>query len=189
MSAYPDWVNQHKTKGTAIKQVGNAYYLYKTTSKRVPGKKYPQPVQAYLGTITKDGLVKAATRRISIEELHVFEFGFSYTVTQIVPAKFKKDIGDEATARQALLNIVRHYSPDSYLLRDQEPPTMEELHLSLCAQIKKFERLAGVEFQELLPLMRLYLVQTKERDMVSVATPEMKALMARVGVSLDAVQE
>ena len=46
---YPEWVQQHKTKGTAIKKVGTKYYLYKHTSKRVPGKKYPQPVDFHSG--------------------------------------------------------------------------------------------------------------------------------------------
>ncbi|MDR1135792.1 MAG: hypothetical protein LBL49_06395 [Clostridiales Family XIII bacterium] len=41
MSNYPDWVNAFKVKGTSVKKVGNEYYLYKSTSKRVPGKKYP----------------------------------------------------------------------------------------------------------------------------------------------------
>ena len=58
MSNYPDWVNAFKTKGTSVKKVGNEYYLYRTTSKRVPGKKYPQPVQEYIGTITRNGVKK-----------------------------------------------------------------------------------------------------------------------------------
>ena len=37
MSKYPDWVNAFKEKGTSIKKVGNEYYLYRATSKRVPG--------------------------------------------------------------------------------------------------------------------------------------------------------
>ena len=40
MSNYPDWVNAFKEKGTSVKKVGNEYYLYRTTSKRVPGKKW-----------------------------------------------------------------------------------------------------------------------------------------------------
>jgi hypothetical protein len=185
MSAYPDWVNQHKRKGTSVKKVGNSYYLYKVTSKRVSGKKYPQPVQEFLGTITKNGLVESTTRKISTEEVYVFEFGFSFTLCRIVPLKFRKDIGDETKAYHALLNIIRHFSPDSYLLRGLNLPAMEDLHMSLCVQIKKFERLAGIEIKELLPLSRLYLVQTKEREMISVATPEMKEIMSKAGVSLD----
>jgi len=189
MSAYPDWVNQHKEKGTSVKRVGNSYYLYKSTSKRVPGMKYPQPVQQFVGTITPSGLVKSAVRKISTETVLVYEYGFSYTLSKIIPPKFIKDIRNEIKANYAFLNIVKHFSPDSYLLRGHTVPTMEELHMSLCAQIKKFERLVGVELKTLLPLTRIYLVETKQCDMISAATLEMKELMAGMGVSLDALQE
>ena len=46
---YPDWVQKHRTKGTTVKKRGDSYYLYKRTSRRVKGKKYPQPVDTYIG--------------------------------------------------------------------------------------------------------------------------------------------
>lgn len=183
MSKYPDWVNQYKEKGTTVKKVGNSYYLYKSTSKRVPGKKYPQPVQTFIGTITKEGLQKAKVRKIATETVRVYEYGFSYTLSQIIPTKFRKDVHDEEKANALFLNIIQSFSPDSYLLRGVTLPTMEELHLSLGMQIKKFERLAGITIKELLPLTRLYLVETQQCDMLSVATPEMKKLMTEVGVN------
>ena len=36
---YPEWVQKYREKGTTVKKKGDAYYLYKRTSKRVPGKK------------------------------------------------------------------------------------------------------------------------------------------------------
>ncbi len=36
---YPDWVQEQGTKGTTVKKSGNNYYLYKHTSRRVPGEK------------------------------------------------------------------------------------------------------------------------------------------------------
>jgi hypothetical protein len=127
-------------------------------------------------------------RKVSTETVRVYEFGFSYTLSKMIPDKFKKDIGSEIKAHHAFLNIVRHYSPDSYLLRGINLPTMEDLHLSLCAQIKKFERLAVVEINELLPLAKIYLVETKECDMISTVMPEMAELMARMGVDADVLQ-
>ncbi|SDB58912.1 hypothetical protein [Butyrivibrio sp. INlla16] len=44
---YPEWVQAQRVKGTTIKKKGDSYYLYKRTSKRVPGKKYP-PACGYL---------------------------------------------------------------------------------------------------------------------------------------------
>ena len=38
---YPDWVQKYRIKGTTVKKKGDSYYLYKRTSRRVKGKKYP----------------------------------------------------------------------------------------------------------------------------------------------------
>ena len=73
MSNYPDWVNAFKEKGTSVKKVGNEYYLYRSTSKRVPGKKYPQPVQEYIGTITREGVRRTHMRKISTDRVKVYE--------------------------------------------------------------------------------------------------------------------
>jgi hypothetical protein len=183
MSRYPDWVNAHKTRGTAVKKVGNSYYLYAATSKRVEGKKYPQPHLRFIGTITPEGVVKSHIRKVSTEKVRVFEYGFSFALLHLLPEKFLKDIKDEDKARLAFLSIVRSFSPTSYLLRDEDVPSMEELHMSLCTQIKKSERLSGIEIATLFPLMGLYLVQTKEVDMLSEVTPEMQELFLRLGVS------
>ncbi len=63
---YPDWVQKQKTTGTTVKKVGNNYYLYKHSSKRVHGKKNPVPVGTYIGKITPEVIVK--------------EYGFSRSV-------------------------------------------------------------------------------------------------------------
>ena len=34
----PDWVKQHKIKGTEVRKFGANYYLYKVTSKYNPDK-------------------------------------------------------------------------------------------------------------------------------------------------------
>ena len=54
---YPDWVQEYRTRGMTVKKKGDAYYLYKRTSKRVPVKKYPQSVDTYVGLITPNGVV------------------------------------------------------------------------------------------------------------------------------------
>ncbi len=55
----PDWVEKQRLPATTVKQIGGSYYLYKATSKRVPGKKHPVSVQTYIGKITRDGIVDA----------------------------------------------------------------------------------------------------------------------------------
>ena len=58
---YPDWVEKEHVKGTSIKQIGENYYLYECTSKKVIGKSYPVSIQRYIGKITPEGLIKPET--------------------------------------------------------------------------------------------------------------------------------
>ena len=74
---YPDWVQKYRTKGTTVKKKGDSYYLYKRTSRRVKGKKYPQPVDTYIGVITPEGVIQSNKRKISLTDAEVWEYGFS----------------------------------------------------------------------------------------------------------------
>ena len=188
MSSYPDWVNAFKEKGTSIKKVGNEYYLYRATSKRVPGKKYPQPVEDYIGIITKDGVVRTKVRKISTDRVRVYEYGLSYAMQSMLPEAFLVNSHDKETLRFAFLHIVRHVSPKSYLLRNAgDLPELSDLHVNLNMQIKRYERLANICIEDLRPLSELYLVETKECDMLSEVTPEMGEIFAKLGVGIDAI--
>jgi hypothetical protein len=82
---------------------------------------------------------------------------------------------------------VKSVSPRSYLLRDAELPTVSELHININLQFKRYERLAGITIEELQPLSELYLVETKECDMLSEITTEMQGILTRLGVEINAV--
>jgi len=187
MPRHPDWVNAHKEKGTSVKKVGGEYYLYRATSKRVPGMKYPQPVETYIGRITKEGVVQTNIRKISTDRVRVYEYGMSYALQSKLPEAFLINAHDKETLRFAFLHIVRSVSPKSYLLRGVELPDVTELHINLNLQHKRYERLAGVKIEDLRPLSELYLVETRECDMLSEVTPEMGAMLAELGVELGAV--
>ena len=73
---YPDWVQEYRTRGTTVKKNGEKYYLYKRTSRRVPGKKYPQPVDTYIGVITPEGVLKSDKKKVTLTDASVKEFGF-----------------------------------------------------------------------------------------------------------------
>lgn len=60
---YPDWVEEYHKDGTSIKQIGDNYYLYNVSSKRIKGKKYPVVTQKYVGKITKDGITRTYSLR------------------------------------------------------------------------------------------------------------------------------
>lgn len=187
MSNYPDWVNAFKEKGTSVKKVGNEYYLYRSTSKRVPGKKYPQPVQEYIGAITREGVIKTHVRKISTDRVRIYEYGMSFALQSLLPEAFLINSHDRDTLRFAFLHIVKHVSPKSYLLRNTDLPSLSDLHISLNAQLKRYERLTGISIEDLRPLSELYLVETKECDMLSEVTSEMSELLTRIGVKLDEV--
>jgi len=187
LSKYPDWVNAFKKKGTSVKKVGNEYYLYSATSKRVPGKKYPQPVEKYIGIITREGVVKSKVRKISTDRVKVYEYGMSYAMQYLLPDAFLINSHDKETLRFAFLHIVKHISPKSYLLRDIELPPLSDLHINLNTQIKRYERLTGISLKELQPLSELYLVETRECDMLAEITPEMDEILKRTGVKINAV--
>jgi len=188
MSNYPDWVNAYKGKGTSVKKVGNEYYLYRSTSRRVPGKKYPQPVETYIGVITQEGVVRTKVRKISTDRVRVFEYGMSYALQSKLPEAFLINSHDKETLRLAFLHIVKLVSPKSYLLRDVELPDISELHINLNVQYKRYERLSGIRIEDLRPLSGIYLVETRECDMLSEATPEMREIFTKIGVEIDAVQ-
>jgi hypothetical protein len=187
MSKYPEWVNTHREKGTSVKKVGNDYYLYRSTSKRVPGKKYPQPVQEYIGTITREGVIQTRKRKISTDRVRVYEYGLSYALKALLPETFLINSHDKETLYFAFLHIVKHVSPGSYLLRGVELPALSELRINLSMQIKRYERLAGISIEGLLPLLELYLVETRECDMLSETTSEMRGILERLGVEINAV--
>ena len=187
MSNYPDWVNAFKEKGTSVKKVGNEYYLYRSTSKRVPGKKYPQPVETYIGAITKEGVIRTKVRKISTDRVRVYEYGMSYALQSLLPEAFLINSHDKETLHFAFMHIVKHVSPKSYLLRNTELPALSDLHINLNLQYKRYERLAGITIEELRPLSELYLVETRECDMLSEVTPGMREIFARLGVKIDAV--
>ena len=187
MSKYPEWVNAFKEKGTSVKKVGSEYYLYRATSKRVPGKKYPQPVEEYIGIITKEGVIRTKVRKISTDRVRVYEYGMSYALQALLPEAFLINSHDKETLRYAFLHIVKQFSPKSYLLRGIELPDPTELHINLNMQIKRYERLAGIKIEELSPLSEQYLVETRECDMLSETTEEMRGIYTKLGVEVNAV--
>ena len=89
MANYPDWVKQFREKGTSVKKVGNSYYLYKHTSKRVPGKKYPQAMDTYIGIITPSGVIRKNKKKFPWRTLKYVNMVFPGRYMPYVPANGK----------------------------------------------------------------------------------------------------
>jgi len=83
LADYPDWVLQHKKKGTYINRVGGKYYLYAAHSERVAGtKKVRRVSDGYLGRITEaDGFIPA--KRKLFDTPNVYEYGLSTVILHL----------------------------------------------------------------------------------------------------------
>jgi hypothetical protein len=83
MAKYPDWVMEHKKKGTYINVVKGKYYLYAAHSERVPGtKKVRRISDGYIGRITQeDGLIPARDKVTG--KVCVYEYGLCMTILDI----------------------------------------------------------------------------------------------------------
>ena len=184
MAVYPEWVRQYRQPGTSIKKVGESYYLYKTTSMRIPGKKNPQTQSEYIGVITEDGVKRTGVKKVETHIVRVYEYGFSYAMKSLMPEKMVQDLGSRERAEGVLSYIIREYSPTSYLLRGKELPDRDDLRTCISTQVKKFTRLTGVEIEDLFMLRGIYLVEMGEQEFISEISPECAEKLKNVGVRI-----
>ena len=184
---YPDWVQAFRTRGTTIKKKGDAYYLYRRTSKRVPGKKYPQPVDTYVGLITPNGIVESGKKKVALTDIEVWEYGYSKAVWDICPDGWKKPLGDDWEA--VLRTILLQWSPASYLGRDAEGRAEPDSHYQLAAQMASLSRRVfkerGVDLKELDALKTVYLVVLGKELALSKIGPAQKMLIDRLGLEME----
>lgn len=187
---YPEWVQRQKTKGTTVKKVGNNYYLYKHSSKRVPGKKYPVPKDTYIGRITPDGIEEGVSRKIPVDspEVTVKEFGFSKAVEELCPAGWKEPLG---SAWQEVLDfIIVRESPESYVAQVRKVPEELDPHIQYGAQkgmlMKRMKQEFGVGLKELRMLSTIYIVSVGGKRLVSVISDEQGELLGKLGLRLEA---
>ena len=183
---YPEWVQEKRTRGTTVKKKGDTYYLYKRTSKRIPGKKYPQPVDTYIGIITPEGILKSEKRKVSLGGIEVKEYGFSQAVWQLCPEGWKKPLGDDW--EKVLLLILSKWSPETYLLKEKERKEEQTLHYQLNAQAASLSRRIykehGVELKKLELLKSIYLLYLEKEKVVSKISAEQEELLEKIKVDI-----
>lgn len=184
---YPDWVQTFRTRGTTVKKKGDAYYLYKRTSKRVPGKKYPQPVDTYIGLITPEGIIKSGKKKLDITTAEVREFGLSKTLKELCPEGWKEPLGNEW--EEVFLRVVKKISPHSYLLMDRNLLSEKELRCTMSAQHGLFSRRLykekGVDLRELKTLADIYIIYIDGHEIISKVTDEQQKLLERLKINLE----
>lgn len=187
---YPDWVQKQKTTGTTVKKVGNHYYLYKHSSKRVRGKKNPVPVDTYIGKITPEGIEKSGSKKVVVNDAEVIvkEYGFSRAVEVLCPAGWKEPLGKNW--QEVLDFIIVRESPESYIPQIRKVPELLDPHIQLGAQKTALQRRMkkeyGVDFKELRQLSSIYMVSVFGEKLVSRISGEQKNLLERLELKLEA---
>ncbi len=184
---YPEWVQEHRKKGTTVKKKGDSYYLYKRTSKRVPGKKYPQPVDTYIGIITPDGIMETHKKRVVLTDIKVMEYGFSKTLFEICPQGWKDAVGTEW--EDVLRLIIFRKSHLTYMAQHHEIREPHTFHCSFGAQVgmleKRIYREYKIKIEELEILKDIFLIRIDKEEAVSQISTCQQALLDRIGVKLE----
>lgn len=187
---YPDWVQRYRTKGTSVRKVGNNYYLYQHSSKRVEGKKNPVPKDTYIGRITPEGVIKGNRRKISTDDSEVIvkEFGFSRTLEIICPMDWKNPLGLEW--QRVLDKIILSESAESYISDERLIADELDPHVQFGAQkgmlMKRIANAYGISLKDLRILKTIYRVVIDKRAVISKITDEQRALLDRLDVVLEA---
>lgn len=183
---YPDWVQKYRTRGKTVKKKGNAYYLYKRTSKRVPGKKYPQPVDTYVGIITPDGVIESDKKKISLTDIEVWEYGFSKAILDLCPEGWKKPLGDDW--EDILKIIICSWSERSWLkkegLRDKEEFRCQ-FNAQAASLTRRIYKEHNIDVKMLYPLKDIYLVIMGKVKAISKIDPVQQELIERLGLELE----
>jgi len=158
----PDWVAQHKTKGTEVRKFGNNFYLYKVTSKYNPELKRSKKItQEFLGTITENGLIKTKIARlkdglvkISVKDYGDFQFIFLQNQDIIDSLKLLFPTWWQQIFIAALFRFT-HQSPirqfeflyqNSYVSEVYKDVKMSDKTYTKCLQEVGAQRLSIVEF-------------------------------------------
>lgn len=184
---YPDWVQAFRTKGTTVKKRGDSYYLYKRTSKRVPGKKYPQPVDSYIGIITPDGVVESVKKKLDITSVEVKEYGFSKALKELCPQSWREILGDEW--KDVFYYVIKNLSPRSYLLKDVKLKDKDEFRCSLNAQFglfsRRFKNENKIGIDELQCLDSIYIIYIDGKAIISKISEKQQDIIDRLNLHME----
>lgn len=184
---YPDWVQEYRTRGTTVKKKGEKYYLYKRTSRRVPGKKYPQPVDTYIGVITPEGVIQSNKKKVTLTDASVKEFGFSRAVEILCPQSWKEPLGKEW--QKVLDFIILKESAESYILAERGTVETLDPHIQYGAQkgslIRRMQKESGTDLKDLKCLSTIYLIYMDGNKILSRISDEQREILERFHINLE----
>lgn len=183
---YPEWVQKYRTQGKTVKKKGDTYYLYSRTSRRVPGKKYPQPVDTYIGIITPEGIKETKKKKVVLTDIEVWEYGFSKAVTCLCPKGWKEALGKDW--EDVLKILICDWSHNSYL-KMGEIRKKEEFRYQFNSQAASLNRRIkneyGTDIKSLEALKDIYILKIDKRSVISKISPGQKEILDRLGLELE----
>ena len=193
---YPDYVKKYRPKGTVVKKVGNTYYAYYATSKRVPEKPYPiQVIKGLAGRIDPFGFHEQTRMVLETKEVIVRECGFTNYLLKFedeyvthlrgklvesksIPMKRRRDI---------YRSLIVYLSNNSYLNEESGTVyTTEELSekfgLGIPWQLTAISKMVGSPLSELEPLKYICRVELDGKRLESMLTEAQKNALERLGI-------
>ena len=188
MNKYPSYVNKFRPKGTIIKKVNDVYYVYKATSKRVEGKKYPvQVIEGVIGKIDEYGFHDTEKVKLN-QDVIVRECGLKYkdTFMNETYSLFKKQ------DREIILySLIYYLSSNTYIqdkYSDKILPIQEVIDkykLSIGRQIKMIERIMETTLKEIEELKYICRVYIGEKELKTKITKRQKEILEKLMVDED----
>ena len=193
---YPDYVRENRPKGTVVKKVNDAYYVYYATSKRVPEKSYPvQVIQGFAGTIDKEGFHPAHRINIDPDDITVREAGFTNFLLMFEEEYTDRKHGvKKADARNLYRSMIVYLSPNSYLNDDRksriytEQETINKFGIGIPNQITAITKLCEYNLKEFEPLKYICRLICGGKQIKLRLTEEQKEKIKEMGVSEDEIR-
>jgi hypothetical protein len=182
MAKYPKWVEDCRRKGTVILKNGEDFFLYSTTSHRVPGKKNPQVTRKYLGKITPEGLVQRLDVNVDHSGIRVYEYGFSHALLSLAPERLICGEREDGNREWIVKAIALSESPNSYF--SLEEAAIKEIVKGKDTSYYKgrFLSLTGLRLESLESLKQIYLVIIDGTRIISAIDDTQHALLQKLGV-------
>ena len=185
---YPAFVKQYKPSGTIVKKQGKTFYVYEATSVRVPGKKYPkQIIKGKVGTVDQNGFHKINKITINIDDINIFEYGFSDYLYSYLESYKSKNL---AIPRKEICKVFKSYiiylSPNSYFSLE-DFYTMQDLSerykLSTCQQLESIREILEIKnFKEIDFLKSLIMIKSDKKTIIPKLTAAQIKRLEEIGL-------
>jgi len=175
----PFEILKHKPPSTTITYKDGIYYLYKTTSKRVPGMKYPQATKTYIGTIDESGISYGKTK-IDPNSLRVYEYGYSIFVYRIC-MKTKDRLRNRFVNYDDIFKyLIAGLSFNSCF--DNPSFKITNININYWSEVLK-EEVVGLD-ENLESLKKVYKVVSDSKEFIVYMDKEAKKILHKYGVVL-----